>query len=115
METIDTFKIKYQAFLDSGMTATAYCEQAGIPHSRFYYWQKKIRTAAAASSGEFMPVSINNHCGKVVLVSQDRRHVNEGQQPIMAPTCEISFPNGVTVRLTGSVSSSMLSQLVTLG
>ena len=113
METIETFRPTYQAFLESNLTARAFCKQTGIPESRFFYWQHKIRKAAASPSGEFLPVSINNHSGKVVLVGD--RCQGRSVQGQMHPTCEIVFPNGVTVRLSGEVPASTLGQLIMLG
>lgn len=113
METIDTFRPTYQAFLESNMTVRDFCKQIGIPESRFFYWQHRIRKASSSPSGEFMPVSINNHSGKVVLVgegSQSGRIKSHSNQ-----TCEIVFPNGVTVRLSGDVPSSTIGQLIMLG
>jgi len=31
---------------ESGMTVRAYCEEAGFHENSYYYWQKKLRTAA---------------------------------------------------------------------
>ena len=112
MDTIETFRPTYQAFLESNLTARDFCKQVGIPESRFFYWQRKIRIASASPIGEFMPVSINNHSGKVVLVGG----VHGKTVPCQSrPTCEILFPNGVTVRLSGEVPASAISQLVMLG
>lgn len=66
METIDTFRPKYQAFLESNMSARAFCGQIGMNESHFYYWQAKICKEAARQNGEFLPVSISNHARKVV-------------------------------------------------
>lgn len=56
-------------------------------------------------------MSINNHAGKVVLTG------GRGMDSIRMthPVCEIVFPNGVTVRLSGEVSAQTLSQLITIG
>lgn len=77
----------------------------------FYYWQAKIRKEAARQNGEFLPVSINNHAGKVVLIG------GRGMDSMRMthPVCEIVFPNGVTVRLSGEVFAQTLSQLITIG
>lgn len=64
IETIDTFRSTYQAFLESNMSARAFCRWIGIKESHFYYWQAKIRKEAAHRNGEFLPVSINNHVGE---------------------------------------------------
>jgi len=31
---------------ESGLTVRAYCEEAGLHENSYYYWQKKLRTAA---------------------------------------------------------------------
>ena len=59
-----------------------------------------------------MPVSINNRGGKVVLM--DRSHPSQQRHTMQQPVCEISFPNGVTVRLSGSVPLDAISGLVML-
>jgi len=65
------------------------------------------------SQGEFLPVSINNHSGKVVLVGGGSQSGKKQSQ--INPSCEIVFPNGVTVRLSGDVQPSTIGQLITLG
>ena len=112
METIESFKPIYQAFLESNLTARDFCKKLEIPESRFYYWQKRIRDEAARSNGEFMPVSINNHAGKVVLVGNGRQQQLRHQHGVVQPSCEIVFPNGVTVRLSGEIAASTLGQLI---
>ena len=112
METIESFKPIYQAFLESNLTARDFCKKLEIPEGRFYYWQKRIRDEAARSNGEFMPVSINNHAGKVVLVGNGRQQLRRPQPGMMQPSCEIVFPNGVTVRLSGEIAASTLGQFI---
>lgn len=113
MLTLDSFRPIYQAFLESGKTVRQFCEDYPLHESRFYHWQAKLRQEASAQgeTGAFLPVSINNHGGKVVMVggghpaSQDR---------MQQPACEVCFPNGVTVRLNGSVPVEMLRSLILL-
>ena len=112
METIETFRPTYQAFLESDMTVRAFCRQIGMKENHFYYWQTRIRREAARRNGEFLPVSINNHSGKVVLAGGQQ---GMSSMKMVHPVCEIVFPNGVTVRLSGEVSAQMLSQLITIG
>ena len=114
METIETFKPVYQAFLESNLSVRDFCKQIGIPEGRFYYWQKRIRSAAAKLNGEFLPVSVNNRAGKVVLMG-NQMQLERNHQSIHHPSCEIQFPNGVTVRLTGDVSASKIGELIMVG
>lgn len=113
METIDTFRLIYESFIESNQTVSNFCRQHDIPQSRFFYWQRKLRKASAKSSGEFVLVSINNHSGKVVLVGNGSQTVHSNVQE--RPTCEIILPNGVTVRLSGEVPAATLGQLIMLG
>lgn len=113
MWTIEDFSPIYQEFLGSGKTVRDFCAEAGIKESRFYRWQGKLRREAAADqSGEFMPVSINNRGGKVVLM--DKSHPFQQRPTTQQPVCEICFPNGVTVRLSGSFPLEAVSGLVML-
>ena len=106
METIDTFRPTYQAFLESNMSTRAFCGQIGMNESHFYCWQAKICKEAARQNRGFLPVSINNHAGKVFLTGEQGMNSMK-----MAHTvCEIVFPNGVTVRLSGEISAQTLSQ-----
>lgn len=55
METIDTFRPKYQAFLESNMSARAFCGQIRMNESHFHYWQAKIcKEAARQTEGFFL-------------------------------------------------------------
>lgn len=93
------------------MSARAFCGQIGMNESLFYYWQAKIRKEAAHQNGGFLPVSINNHAGKVVLTGG--QGINS--MKMAHPVCKIVFPNGVTVRLSGEVSAQTLGPLITTG
>ena len=113
MWTIKSFKELYQMFLESGQTVKQFCNDAQLEPSRFYRWQRKLRQEAAGNpNGEFMPVSINNRGGKVVMVSGNGHRLNQSR--LQQPACEICFPNGVTVRLSGSVPLEAISGLIML-
>lgn len=112
MENLESFKPVYEAFLESNLTAREFCRKLEMPESRFYYWQKRIRNEVAKSNGDFLPVSINNHGGKVVLMGNKRQQVSPGHPGMIQPNCEIVFPNGITVRLSGEMAASALGQLL---
>ena len=114
MHTLETFKPIYEAFLESNLSVRDFCKQVEMPEGRFYYWQKRIRHAASQVNGEFLPVSINNHTGKVVLMGNSQQQGNV-RQSLHQPSCEIQFPNGVTVRFNGDIPTSTLRELITLG
>jgi len=109
MLTLDSFKEIYQRFLDSGMSVREFCRTEGLNESRFFFWQSKIRKEAANQAGSFMPVSINNRGG--------HKYVITGSRPMIGSTpsesrCEIVYPNGVVVRLSGTTSPEILQQLI---
>ena len=112
MWTTDDFGLLYKEFLGSGKTVKQFCADAGVLESRFFRWQRKLREAAAAASDEFMPVSVNNRGGKVVLM--DKNHPLSQRGSSRQPSCEICFPNGVTVRLNGNLPLEVISSLVML-
>ena len=114
MWTIETFRPVYQEYLESGKTVRQFCKDYPLHESRFFHWQHVLRQeAASGQSGEFMPVSINNHNGKVVMVGGNPVH---GVNPprLQQPACEISFPNGVTVKLNVGISPDLLRSLALL-
>ncbi|MBR5432653.1 MAG: hypothetical protein IK119_09805 [Bacteroidales bacterium] len=114
MWTTKYFNDLYQTFLESGKTVKQFCQEAQVEPSRFYRWQRKLRQEAACNpNGEFMPVSINNRGGKVVLM--DKNHpFHHRSTTIQQPVCEICFPNGVTLRLNGSIPLEAISGLIML-
>lgn len=52
METIDTFRPTYQAFLESNMSVRAFCRQIGVKEN---HWQAKIRKEAARKTENSFP------------------------------------------------------------
>lgn len=120
MWTMKEFEPIYQAWLESGLTIREFSKRNGYPESRFHRWQTKMRRSAALSNqgGEFVPVSINNHSGKVVVVDDNRQtDVRKTDHPLQVEhqipmTCEISYPNGVKVKLSGPLSNEVLGQLI---
>lgn len=112
MWTREDFKTVYQRYLDSGMKVREFCAGEEIRESRFFYWQKRIRDEVANQNGTFLPVSMNNHSGKVILVNEPSQSMATNTRRPAA--CEISYPNGVTVRFSGEVTAEVLKRLIML-
>lgn len=110
--TLEEFKKIHEEWKSTELSIRDYCHNTGFEESKFYYWQKRIRNEAAKSNGDFLPVSINKHGGKVVLVGSNRQQVRVGHLGMMQSNCEIVFPNGITARLSGDVAASILGQLL---
>lgn len=107
--TMDIFESIYERFEESGLPPKSFCLNEGIIPDRFYDWRRKL----LAKRGEFIPVKINGQ-GQLRLPGR-------GSSPYSSPasvrgesSCEIVYPNGVTVRLNGPVSPEMLRTLILL-
>jgi hypothetical protein len=73
----------------------AFCKQKGIAISVFYYWQKRYKESQ--DSGGFVPIRINTN-GQVSRSS----------------VIEITYPNGVIVRLPYQTLPSVVRQYLHL-
>ena len=80
-------------FNRSNVSKKQFCRQEGIPISVFYYWQKKVKQTRKPSDKGFLPVEVNH-------------------KPTIQSSVEISFPNGVVVRLEGGSDIDMIRSLI---
>jgi len=81
-------------FNRSNVSKKQFCRQEGIPISVFYYWQKKFKQNGQSSGKGFLPVEVNH-------------------KPTIQSSVEISFPNGVVVRLEEGSDIDMIRSLIT--
>jgi hypothetical protein len=107
--TLDIFETVYERYQESGLTPKAFCSNEGISTDRFYEWRKKL----LMRKGEFIPVKISNQ-GQLRLPGRDISLFTSSTPPASQSSCEIAYPNGVTVRLNGPVSPEMLRTLILL-
>jgi hypothetical protein len=107
--TLSLFETIYARYQESGLTPKAFCSNEGILTDRFYEWRKKLLT----KNGDFIPVRINDR-GQLRLPGRDNPPHSSCDQVHNHSTCEIAYPNGVTVRLNGPVSPEMLRTLILL-
>ena len=95
--TMEDFESIYSRFKSSGLSVMYFCSNECIRPKRFYEWRSKL-----LRKGGFIPVKVNSK-GQVSLPS-----------PIPQPLCEVSYPNGVTVRLNSPLSPEVLQTLIFL-
>jgi hypothetical protein len=112
MMTALQFKGIYEQYLSLGLSVRSFCHNEGIQEARFYYWQKKLKKFQS-NTAEFIPLVIN----KTIPSSE----LSKGNPAFLKPlipsggiSCEISYPDGTTVRLTGCADYELLSSLVML-
>lgn len=110
------FRVIYNEYLCSGLTIRDYCANQQMNEAKFYYWQNKLKGQLPPQKG-FVPVIFGNE-------QKDRPfQVPSGQARHTCPypasgdkviSCEISYPNGVRVKLDGLSDPQMLQSLLLL-
>ena len=111
------FREIYDDFLDSGLTIRDYCINQQLTESKFFYWQKKLSGLLPPKSG-FVPIVFNKEHQvqlPVPVPVQNRPEVfskpDEKNKPI---SFEISYPNGVNLKLNGGADFEILRSLILL-
>ena len=105
METIDTFSPTCQTYFESNISAWAFCRQVGMKENRFHYTGRPKSARNRRKNSEILPVRINSQSWKVVLIGGQ----GTCAMRLAHPVCEIIFPSGVNVRLSGKVNGRLYS------
>ncbi len=100
------FRVIYDEYLSSGLTIKDYCANQHINEAKFYYWQNKLKGYLPPKRG-FVPVIFEN--GKHLPTNQVPGRDNQE-----AFLCEISYPNGVRVKLNAFPDIQALESLLLL-
>jgi hypothetical protein len=90
---------------ESGLTVKSFCSNEGIAPSTFYYWQKRIRKEAGEN--HFIPLVVKSSPPVFNQITprepaQKRDHF------------EITYPNGITLRVKSDLDLSGLRSLISL-
>lgn len=111
------FKAVYADFLNSGLTIRDYCANQQMNEAKFYYWQNKLKGQLPPKRG-FVPVLFKEgHESQSPMVagtmSRDAFFASPAtcHQPL---SCEINYPNGVCVKLSGLSGPEVLEPLLAL-
>ncbi len=112
------FREIYDGFITSGLTAKDYCSNQGLPEGTFYYWKNKLKNTLPPKNG-FVPVILKTERNAIpVLDNSERQQLINSEQP-QEPVnktglLEISYPNGVRVKLDSGVNMETLRSLIDL-
>ena len=88
--------------IESGMVKKLYCKEHGVSSATFYNWHKKYREAELNTEEKFIPVVISSPA------KQPEQTIAKNIE------IEISYPNGVRVKLNQEMDLPMLRSLISL-
>lgn len=106
----------YARFQSSGLNIRDFCYNEGISEAKFYYWKRRSQLQQKCElvrTGGFIPVDVaqqgNNFSiqKKQITSSIEKNQTSESY-------FEITYPNGVTVRMSGNLSLDVYKALVLL-
>ena len=111
------FKAVYADFLNSGLTIRDYCANQQMNEAKFYYWQNKLKGQLPPKRG-FEPVLFKEgHDSQSPMVAgtmgRDAFFASPGTCH-QSLSCEINYPNGVCVKLSGLSGPEVLEPLLAL-
>jgi hypothetical protein len=107
------FQSIYEEFQKSGLNARAFCSNRQINEAKFYYWKRKLE--GNLSREGFVPLVFEQDraSGESALVSPSRFQSNQGASREVT-CCEISYPGGIHVKLSGRPDLELLRSLLLL-
>jgi len=92
---------------ESGLTVRMFCSNEGIAESSFYYWQNKIKKEAEKRN--FIPLVIKTPNKPPHPANQEPiQHICDGF------LMEISYPNGIKLRIKNDLELERLRTLISL-
>ena len=113
------FRVIYDEFLASGLTVRDYCANQHMNEAKFYYWKTKMKGQLPPKSG-FVPVVFDSGGQQArslrvpVPMQLPSSAFSTPEATAQTISCEISYPNGVLVKLNGLPDVQMLSSLLVL-
>lgn len=94
---------------ESGLTVRSFCANEGIAPSSFYYWLKKIKNEA--NGKRFIPLIVKSEGANINPFAQSE--LPQGQITDDS-LFEITYPNGITLRVKNDLDLVHLRALVLL-
>jgi hypothetical protein len=117
MLNVQQFRSIYDGFLESGLSIRDYCANQQLKESMFYYWQNKLKGQLPPKRG-FVPLIFDNgqkdQSSRIPATLQNRTKSHSAATANNAIFCEITYPNGVCLKLDGLTDPQMLRPLLIL-
>ncbi|MFA6484299.1 MAG: IS66 family insertion sequence element accessory protein TnpB [Bacteroidales bacterium] len=113
MLTEKSFKAIYDDFLESGLTIRSYCSNQRMNEAKFFYWRRRLNNQLPVRTG-FVPLVID----KNPFDQRPPKPISRAGQPEAFPAkvtfFEITYPNGVRLKLHGDADLEMVRSLLLL-
>lgn len=89
-----------QKFLESGLTAKAFCQRENLVHSTFHSWLRKYRATrrrarTSPTRNGFIPLCVQPATATAHTAS-----------------CTLEYPSGIRIHFSGTVDAPLLSSLL---
>ncbi|MCU4166723.1 IS66 family insertion sequence element accessory protein TnpA [Carboxylicivirga caseinilyticus] len=112
------FRKIYDDFLESGLTVTDFCSNQGLTQNKFFYWQNKLKAQLPPKKG-FVPIVLKSEEASDSFPMPAQNQILQPSNPVLpsaneTQSCEINFPNGVSVKLTGCTDLELIRSLILL-
>lgn len=112
------FVALYHEYLESGLTVRDFCTNQHMRDSKFYYWKNRLKSQLQPKKG-FVPVVFENEqqvrSFHFPTPAQNRsKTFSNPPAANSSVACEISYPNGVCMKLNGLPEPEMLRSLLLL-
>jgi hypothetical protein len=92
-----------ERFLQSGLPQKAFCKSEDIALSTFQWWLSQYRKQKSTNQPS-LPIQ----SPAFITVKP------QASRPAYSPTTILTYPNGVTLRLTGTIEPALLKELINL-
>jgi len=107
------FKAIYDDFLESGLPIRSYCSNQSMNEAKFYYWQRRLKNQLPPRKG-FVPLVFEKDRFSDRLCLRPSTQGQPEACPEKGAFCEITYPNGVTLKLHGGADLETLRSLLLL-
>jgi len=110
------FRSIYNDFLESGLTLRDFCSNQSMNEGKFFYWQNKLKGLLPPKRG-FVPVLFSSNQQDpspelpAAINNYPQREIKQTSS-MVSLTCEISYPNGIKVKVNGLADLEMVRSLL---
>ena len=104
----------YDDYLESGLSVRDYCLNQKMTESKLFYWQNRLKGLLPPKRG-FVPVIFGSDQQETSAHLPVALKDHPGNNPISSPaalSCEISYPNGICVKVNGLADLEMVRSLL---